>query len=71
MNNLAVSLESFEQALRLDSCSFNVRRNLMMLHSQAHEPQAVWQAGQIPATCVMLPDEASELERLRRMAGKP
>ena len=71
INNVAASLQSFERALGLDPCSFNARRNLMMLHSHANEPQAVWQAGEVPATCRMIPNQARELDRLRRQAGKP
>jgi tetratricopeptide (TPR) repeat protein len=71
LNDMPASLHSFEQALRHDLCNFNARRNLIMLHSNRHEPQAVWQAGEIPATCAMVPAQANELESLRRQFGRP
>lgn len=71
MGNADRSLDAFERALQLDPCSFNARRNVMMVHSQRHEPKVVWQVGQLPLGCRMLPSQASELEILRRRAGEP
>jgi tetratricopeptide (TPR) repeat protein len=72
MNNLPAALDSFERALQLDPCSFNARRNVMMVHSQRNEPVAVWQAGEIPPACTtMIPSDAAEIERLRHLAGRP
>ena len=71
LNDIPASLHSFEQALRRDPCDFNAHRNLMMIYSTRHDPRAVWQAGEIPATCAMVPAQANELESLRRPAGPP
>jgi Tfp pilus assembly protein PilF len=70
MGEIGASLKSFQRALQLDPCNFNVRRNLMMLYSQHNEPHAVWQAGEVPAACRMIPDQAAELAELRRRAGR-
>jgi hypothetical protein len=64
-------MNSFRNALRLDPCNFGARRNVMMLYSQGNDPHGVWQAGKIPAACKMIPDQAGELDRLRRQAGTP
>ena len=69
LNNINRAMESFERALKLDPCSFNARRNVMMLYSQGNDPHGVWRAGEVPAACTMLPDLAKELEKLRRQAG--
>ncbi len=71
MNDIEASLRSFQRALQLDPCNFNARRNLTMLYSSRNEAQAVWKAGEVPASCNMLPDRAGELEMLRRRAGRP
>jgi protein O-mannosyl-transferase len=65
------SLTGFEKALSLDPCSFNARRNVMMIYSQRHDPHNVWLAGEVPADCAMLPGSAKELARLRLQAGNP
>jgi tetratricopeptide (TPR) repeat protein len=71
LNDLKASMNSFRNALRLDPCNFGARRNVMMLYSQGNDPHGVWQAGKIPAACKMIPDQAGELDRLRRQAGTP
>jgi tetratricopeptide (TPR) repeat protein len=71
LNDIAASLNGFEHALKLDPCNFNARRNLMMLHSQRNQRQAAWQAGAVPAACIMLPEQARELEALRRQVARP
>ena len=71
MNDLAASLNGFEHALKLDPCNFNAHRNLMMLYSRRNQWQAAWQAGAVPATCIMLPAQARELEALRRLVARP
>jgi hypothetical protein len=65
------SLKSYERALQLDPCSYNARRNLMMLYQNSNRPQDMWRAGEIPATCHMVPDQVRELEHYRRQVGKP
>ena len=69
MGDIAESLRCFERALQLDPCNFNARRNLMMLYSNANQRQAAWEAGVVPASCVMLPAQARELEALRRQVA--
>ncbi len=66
MNNIPESLRSFERALQLDPCNFNAHRNLMMFYSNRNQPQAAWQAGTAPPNCVMLPEQAKELDALQR-----
>ncbi len=65
------SLKSYERALQLDPCSYNARRNLMMLYQNSNRPQDMWRAGEIPATCHMVPDQVRELESYRRQVDKP
>ena len=69
LNDNEASMASFGKALSLDPCSFNARRNVMMVYSQRNDPHHVWLAGEVPADCAMLPDSARELEALRRQAG--
>jgi tetratricopeptide (TPR) repeat protein len=71
LKNVPAALDAFTRALKLDPCSFSARRNVMMVHSQRNEPVAVWQAGEVPAGCAMIPGQAEELQRLRKMAGRP
>lgn len=71
LHDLDRSLSSFERALQLDPCNFNAHRNLMMLYSNRGDSHAVWLAGDLPSGCAMIPAQASELETLRRRAGKP
>jgi len=71
MNDVDAALASFQRALELDPCNFNARRNSMMVYSSRHQPQAVWKVGQLPVTCRIMPGQASELEMLRRRAGRP
>ncbi|MGA3027214.1 MAG: tetratricopeptide repeat protein [Bryobacteraceae bacterium] len=71
MNDLEASLRSFERALRLDPCNFNVRRNLITLYSGRNQQQAALQAGAVPATCTMLPEQAKELDALRQQIAGP
>jgi len=71
MNNINGAREGFQRALNLDPCSFNGRRNLMMVYSHQEDPHAVWQAGEVPSTCTMIPSQSNELEILRRRAGQP
>jgi tetratricopeptide (TPR) repeat protein len=71
LNDLGASLDGFEHALRLDSCNFNARRNLMMLYSSRNQPQAAWQAGEVPAACTMLPDQVRELRALQSLVAGP
>ena len=63
------ALHTFERALRLNPCNFNAHRNLMMLYSNRNQRQAAWEAGAVPATCTMLPDQGKELEALRRQVA--
>jgi Tfp pilus assembly protein PilF len=65
------ALKSYERALQLDPCSYNARRNLMMLYQNSNRPQDMWRAGDIPATCHMVPDQVRELEGYRRQVAKP
>jgi tetratricopeptide (TPR) repeat protein len=71
MHDIAGSLDGFNRALRLDPCNFNARRNLMMLYSSRNQPQAAWQAGDVPAACIMIPNQARELRALQHLVAKP
>jgi hypothetical protein len=71
LHDSEASLSSFRKALGLDPCGFNARRNMMMIYSQRGDPHRAWLAGEVPATCAMLPESARELETLRRRAGTP
>jgi tetratricopeptide (TPR) repeat protein len=71
LHNLEASMSSFAKALQLDPCNYSARRNMMMQYSGNNDARGVWRAGEIPASCHMLPEQASELDRLRRQAGKP
>jgi hypothetical protein len=42
----------------------------MMIYSRSGQVHEVWQTGEIPAICHLLPAQAAELEKLRRQAGK-
>jgi len=65
------SLKSYERALQLDPCSYNARRNIVMLYGTSNHPQEAWRAGEVPSTCHMVPDQARELENHRRQVGRP
>jgi tetratricopeptide (TPR) repeat protein len=71
LNNRDAAMASFQTALQLDPCNFASRRNVMMLYSQRNDLHGVWQTGELPRACQMIPDQAGELQRLRKMAGKP
>jgi tetratricopeptide (TPR) repeat protein len=71
LNDREASMSSFEKGLRLDPCNFGARRNVMMLYSQRNDAHDVWLAGDVPAACTMLPELATELQKLRRQAGTP
>jgi tetratricopeptide (TPR) repeat protein len=71
MGDIAESLRIFERALQLDPCNFNAHRNLMMIYSNRNQWQAAWEAGAIPSTCIMLPEQARELDALRRQVARP
>jgi protein O-mannosyl-transferase len=60
------ALSSFERASQLDPCNFNTRRNQMMFYSNRGKREAAWQAGAVPANCVLLPQQVKELDALRR-----
>jgi protein O-mannosyl-transferase len=64
------SLKSYERALQLDPCSYNARRNVVMLYGTSDRPDDAWRSGEIPATCHMVPDQVRELEKFRRQMGK-
>ena len=65
------AMKSYARALELDPCSYNARRNLVMLYGSSNRPQDAWRTGEVPATCHMVPDQARELDSYRRQVGKP
>jgi hypothetical protein len=71
MNDREAAIGSFQNALRLDPCNFGSRRNLMMVYSQQSDPHRVWQMGEVPSTCTIIPSQREELEMLRHRAGQP
>lgn len=71
MQQYAEASTSYQRALQLDICSYNARRNLVMLYGQNHQPQQAWVTGEIPQACHMLSQQVQELENLRRQMGKP
>ncbi len=70
LNDFANSMASYGKALELDSCNYNARRNLVMLLANQNQPAEAYAAGDVPAGCRLIPDQAAELERYRRQVGK-
>jgi len=71
MNDTGASLNSFGRALEMDPCNFNARWNLTTLHANRNQRQAAWQAGTLPATCSIIPEQARALEELRSQLAGP
>jgi Tfp pilus assembly protein PilF len=73
MNEFDQSRDSYRRALELDACSYNARRNLVMVLSRT-DPEAAYRTGEVPASCHLIPSQAAELEQYRRQvirqAGK-
>jgi len=69
MNEFDKSRDSYRRALELDACSYNARRNLVMLLART-DPEAAYQAGEVPASCHLVPTQAAELEQFRRQVRK-
>jgi tetratricopeptide (TPR) repeat protein len=64
------SMAAYRGALKLDPCNYNAHRNLVMLYANQSQPEAAYQAGNVPASCHLIPDQAAELEKYRRQVGR-
>jgi Flp pilus assembly protein TadD len=65
------AMKSYARALELDPCSYNARRNLVMLYGTNHRKEDAWRTGEVPSNCHMVPDQSRELEKFRRQMGQP
>jgi len=64
------AIATFRRALALSPCFYNSRRNLMMALSEAGRKNEALEAGKLPAGCVVLPDQARDLEEYRRQIAQ-
>jgi len=71
MNDFDGAAAGYRSALKLDPCYYEARRNLVSLQSRRGEVQAAFLSGEVPSGCRLIPEQAKELEALRRVAGRP
>jgi Tfp pilus assembly protein PilF len=70
LHDAGQSMSSYQQALQIDPCNYNARRNLVLLYASLNEPQSAYKTGEVPSSCHMLSAQAAELEEYRRRVGR-